>query len=485
MISGTLKSRDVISLRRLDAWYYLAPGAGAARRLDKAKAAGLKTVQLGGEDGLGKAWMPGRLKQSIAVPGEDSKPYIKPHDLFQYLPEAHVRLSSTKTKKIDDYTVKPGWLLQTRSGRNLGLNALVDDDLAGFVVSDDLIRIEIDDERMRHYATAFLRSQTGHGLLRRDKSGSVIDHLSPQQVEALEVPLAPEDVIDSVADLMRRSFESRQRSRLDLREALANYQARLPKVSRSTRLANGWAVRSAALTRRLDAASYDPLVAEVRNELKAAGGVPLSEVAIPLKPPGRYKTIYVGPDHGVPFMSGTQVLQYAFSKPQFMSPRAFKDVEDYRLQQGWCVYMADGRSEKNLGVPAMVTSARSGWIASGHVGRIAPKEGTHPGWLWLATRTWHFGVQIKAAASGSVVDSTFPGDAASVILPPELDTDGDSIVAAWEGFAEAQRLEDEAIRQLDGALAEISGVGSAELAPAASNEEILPGEDDDMAEAED
>jgi len=80
--------------------------------------------------------------------------------------------------------------------------------------------------------------------------------------------------------------------------------------------------------------------------------------------------------------------------------------------------MADGRAEKGLGVVAYVTSDRDGWLASGHVGRLAPNDGIHPTLLWLAARTWQVQVQIKALASGSVVDSTFPADMARVILPP-------------------------------------------------------------------
>ena len=373
------------------------------------------------------------------------------------------------------------------SGRNLGLNALVDDDLAQFIVSDDLIRIAISNEQMRFYATAFLRSRTGHGLLRRDKSGSVIDHLYPAYVASIEIPIIPEDSFDTVSTLMRRSFLQRQSSRRVLREALAAYETQLPHIDRQNPKQMGWSVRSEALGTRLDSASYDPLVSAVRQQLLAMGGVPLSSVARPVKPPGRYKTIYVGQDYGEPFMSGTQVLQYVFAKPQFMSSRAFEDVEDYRLRQGWSVYMADGRSEINLGVPAMVTSARDGWVASGHVGRLVPKADTNPGWLWLAARTWHFAVQLKALASGSVVDSTFPSDAASVILPPPLEVDGDVIVAAWEGFAEAQRLEAEAISLLDAALADISGVTDQELEPELTvlddvadvgvDEEIEPGDE--------
>ncbi len=465
MITSSIRSGDVSTLDRLDAWYYLAPGAGAARRLDKAKAAGLRTVSLGGPGGLGKAWMPTRLKQVMAAPGEDSLPYIKPYDIFQYLPVSYASLSKRNTKRISEYAVKEGWLLQTRSGRNLGLNALVDEDLARFIISDDLVRIDIPNEEMRFYAAAFLRSRTGHGLLRRDKSGSVIDHLGPQHVAAVEVPIAPEGIFSAVADLMRRSFLQRQSSRLGLREALATYEAQLPQVERGRPRPTGWSVHSTTIGTRLDAASHDPFVDTVRRDLLASGGVPLHSVAIPLKPPGRIKTVYVDRDNGEPWMSGTQILQYVFAKPQFMLPGALGDPDKYRLNHGWTVYMADGRSELNLGVPAMVTSTRAGWLASGHVGRLVPRDNVNPGWLWLAARTWHFGVQLKALASGSVVDSTFPADVASVILPSPLGVEGDTVVALWEAFSEAELLEAEAVRLLDASLADISGVADEELDP--------------------
>ncbi len=463
IIKRTVPSLDIRTLQRLDAWYFLAPGAGAARRLDKAKAAGLKTMPIGGDGGLGRAWMPGRLKQVPAAPGERSRPYLKPHDLFQYLPISHADLAVGRTKRLGDYEVEPGWLLQTRSGRNLGLNTIVDEDIARNVVSDDLIRVQIDDERLRYYATAFLRSRTGHGLLRRDKSGSVIDHVSPQQIEALEIPFAGEAVIDRVSDLMMRSFLLRQTSRATLRRAVEDYEAKLPEISRVASMSSGWTVRSGALSARLDAASYDPSVERRRAVLLAVGGARLDAVASVRKPPGRYKTNYVSAANGHPFMSGTQILQYAFSNPQFMAPQTFTDVDLFRLEEGWSVFMADGRSEKNLGVTALVTSARAGWLASGHVGRIVANEGTDRGWLWLASQTRHFAMQLKSLATGSVVDATFAEDAESVVLPPPLDVDGKHIMTAWEGFAEAQQLEHDAISALDTALASVSGVDDDEL----------------------
>jgi hypothetical protein len=97
-------------------------------------------------------------------------------------------------------------------------------------------------------------------------------------------------------------------------------------------------------------------------------------------------------------------------------------------------------------------------MVSEHVGRIVPHAGTDPGWLWLAARTWHAQAQIKALASGSIVDTTYPRDMDTVILPPPGNIDGSDIVAAWEKFARARTLEHDATHLVDAALAQVSGV---------------------------
>jgi hypothetical protein len=54
----------------------------------------------------------------------------------------------------------------------------------------------------------------------------------------------------------------------------------------------------------------------------------------------------------------------------------------------------------------------------GHVGRLVAKNVADVGRLYLAFQTPHSQLQLKALASGSVVDATFPADAEAVILPP-------------------------------------------------------------------
>lgn len=68
-----------------------------------------------------------------------------------------------------------------------------------FLLNDNMIRIEILDNTLRFYVFALLGTATGQMLLRKNKSGSVIDHITVGHVASLEVPMLPCETIHNVA----------------------------------------------------------------------------------------------------------------------------------------------------------------------------------------------------------------------------------------------------------------------------------------------
>src|SRR5258708_21280165 len=158
-------------------------------------------------------------------------------------------------------------------------------------------------------------------------------------------------------------------------------------MSGDSQRSSGWTDKPRTLTSRLDAASYNPLVASIRTALLRIGGKRVDEVATVLKPPGRYKTTYVSADHGTPILSGTQLLQHTPINLQYLAARALKNRSDYEVHADWLAYQADGRAEETLGLPVIITPERDGWLASGHVGRVVANDGGNPGWLCAALRT--------------------------------------------------------------------------------------------------
>lgn len=444
MIIAPMRASTLAQSNRLDARFHSAPAVRLRVALSTAK------LSLRAISDYGDARMPNRMKQTLAVPGENFVPYLRPYDVFEYLPPEADRLSVARTENLPEYMIRAGDLLQTRSGRNLGPLTMGDDYLAQFALSDDMIRITIPDERLRFYTLAFLQTAIGQHLLRGDLNGSVIDHLSVSQVSAIQVPFV-DSIVSKVAKLMKEATGVRQRSRRTLRGAIEKVNEALDTAP-ETPLRNGWTVKASALGSTLDAARHAEHIHAIRRKILAAGGVELGSVATVTKPGGRYKTYYVAAGHGTPLLSGTQILQADVINAKNISSRSIADGTGYELRAGTVCFQADGRAEESLGYPCMVTPERDGWLASGHVGRVSPLMDTDSGWLWAAIASEAVQRQIAALACGSVVDALYPEDLLSVVLPPRELVDSAAVVDAWNDFSNAAKKAAQARRMIEDAL---------------------------------
>lgn len=443
----TVPSAELSGSSRLDAYFHLSDGRRLARHASRQKT---RHERLGAVDGLAASiWAPARFKRVYAVAGEDNVSYLRPSDTLNYVPRAADLLSTSRSTNIDNYRLAKGTILVTCSGRNLGPAVYVDAYLERFVLSHDMIRVEIADQTQRFYVLAVLGTATGQLLLRKDKSGSVIDHITVGHVASLEVPMLPDRTIIDIARRMQRAVQLREDARQGLDGLKLAYETTLPPMPPAQGTPQRWNISTSELTGRLDAAPYAPDVRAVRSTLKAKGGRVLGDIATALKPTGRYKTIYVDRENGIPILSGGQLLQTRPLNPRFMAARALKQIDRYRLRRSWIAYQADGRSEEALGEPVMITSNREGWLASGHVGRLVAHDAADAGGLYLAFQSPHAQLQLKALASGSVVDATFPKDAEAIILPPLPAKGGAEVEECWEKFSQAHLIEEEAFEIIE------------------------------------
>jgi hypothetical protein len=434
---------------RLDARYFSSPAIRIRSVLATRDDVELRRV--GGPGGLAKVAAPSRFKRTYAAPGEDYVSYLRPYDVFEFLPPEADRLSVSRTAKLDEYRIKAGDLLQTCSGRNLGPLTIADDYLARFALSHDMIRVTIDDEVDRFYTLAFLQSPTGQHLLRGDLSGSVIDHITVDQVSAINVPFIA-SVRDEVAELMKDATQLRAEARVRLHDITDQFAAALPDVAPAERLANGWTHRAAQLFGRFDAAFHNPAVADLRDALRQAGGPTVEDVADTFIP-GRYRRYYVEAGYGCPIVSGRQLLQSQPVNLRHIAARSF-DFSVYELEKGMVAFGAEGRAEERIAQPALITGDRAGWLANNHVMRVRPRPGVNPGWLYLAFAVPQVQAQVKACSCGSVVDAVNPSDLNRVILPPVDDAPGAEAMDCWRDFAAASEAEAKAIETVEIAVQE-------------------------------
>lgn len=102
-----------------------------------------------------------------------------------------VDLTRANDKQKRDFkvvTVKEGDLLLTRSG-TIGRLAYVSSIMDGQLVSDDMIRVRIEDETLRAYVTAFLLSENAAAQMLRNEYGSIQQHLEPNHVRDIVIPI--------------------------------------------------------------------------------------------------------------------------------------------------------------------------------------------------------------------------------------------------------------------------------------------------------
>ena len=120
------------------------------------------------------------------------------------------RCVDSRKQDINRHTAREGEILITRSG-TIGRIVIVGRTLLGKILSDDLIRVWVDDPKLRALVFSFLRSQSGQDQLLRNEYGTVQQHLEPSHVADIQIPL-PDDMgrLNALFETVTAALEAHQ-----------------------------------------------------------------------------------------------------------------------------------------------------------------------------------------------------------------------------------------------------------------------------------
>lgn len=429
---------------RLDAAFYRTDFAEAGMR---AANSGFPVRKV---SAMADAFVPGRVRL-VTVPNPSAgAPYLRAHDAFEIRPSSERHVARARTRNYQDLLLKKGTILTPSSGRNLGPVAYVGEYLSKFAMTD-IMRIVPKSEADGFYLLAYLMTPTAQALIRRGRSGTTVDHLSPEEVLNIDVPWITDDKLrESIIADSRRAEEMLDEGRRGLDAAIQKLHeeaglAMAPSESKylSRDCGDAFSLSSSALGLRLDAASHDPTVKLCSKMVKEKGGVELGQVARPVML-GRYVRYYVDAPHGRPILSGRQIMQVRPVNLRRISDRSFKDPQKFMLKAGTTIFTCDGRSEEALGEAGYVMDVWNGWMASNHVMRLEALPGTGHGFLYLAISSQWTQRQLKARASGSVVDALEPEEVTKVIIPYLEQTQRDALneeaVRCWKLISDSIQI---------------------------------------------
>jgi type I restriction enzyme S subunit len=449
---------------RLDASFY-ADEVVAARRVIEDSGFEIKPL----EKCVAEIFMPAL---TLKIPFGDERsgvPYLTQFELFMFRPTERKFVITGKLKQPERWYVKEGWLVLSQSG-TVGRVRMVTKKLEKFVVSPNPIRLVPSVEVPIGYVYAFLSTRFAQALVKSSQYGVSVEHILPQHISSLPVPLLPDDEQQAIHEQIMQAYRLRDEANdlLDKADELLHAELGLPRFDESqvpylfgSSKPKAFTVRATELEGRLDASFHIPIAKAVIEQLRK-GKYPLvrlGDVAIRIFIPPRFKRIYVSPEYGVPFLQGSHVPMMKPYDLKYLSRRANeRHIEECLIREGWVLVTRSG----TVGRLTLVPKALDGWAASEHCLRIVPNpKRVHAGYLAAFLMTPYGQHQLTSKIYGGVVDELTAEDTAAIWLPDApLEVQrriGTLVVQAFEKKEEANAIEDRAIARLENILARGKG----------------------------
>ena len=352
--------------------------------------------------------------------------------------------------------VKPGTILVTRSG-TVGRSVIVGERLSRFAVSDDLIRITNPSIPVG-YLYAYLETQYGNQLVKRDQYGSAIKHLESHHLRSVPVPLVSETNRRHIDDLIQAAFSLRDQANVMLDEAIGvlHTELDLPVFPEDSSF-QAFSIGASQLFGRFDASYHAPSAAQALRIMRAAG-LRLSSLGEEVQNIiwlGGFKRNYVTSAYGVPFLQGSHITQMKPRDLKYIA-KNFRNLERYLIHKNWVLITCGG----TVGNVTIASEATDGWAASQHILRVVPRiGGAHPGYLAAFLMAPYGRHQLVSKTYGAVVDELTDNDMAQVRIPDVSEAIqeriGRPVVEAFRKKDEATQIEIRAIQYLEELLSEV------------------------------
>lgn len=435
---------------RLDAGHYTREVFIAQRNLIDS---GFETAPI--TDLSDRIFMPGRGKRVLSDDPSRGKSFLMPSELFNFPLVATKYVLGEKLPNPQDWFVRNGWLLVTRSGVT-GIPLLCTKRYEDYVISDDGIRIVTKPGVLAGFIYAYLSTWTGRTLLTRNDFGVAVDHIQPHQLETLRVPQLPPELGQLFHKFMVLANEIRDDAEDNLRSGMRLLHERLqlqilPEMR--DRIAEVFSMRSGNLDLRLDASYHEPyakrILAEVESKLPTQVRDGLGTVELPT----RFKRTYVEKEFGIPFLQGGSIIQIRPLELKYVSRKMTKNLDSLIIHKNWVLITRSG----TVGRVALVPPLWDGWAASEHVIRVIPNEAKiNPGYLGAFLFSAYGNTQLTSKIHGGVVDEITVDDVENLKVPiPERaiqDEIGRLVIKAFILKEIARVIEDETAATLEAIL---------------------------------
>lgn len=334
---------------------------------------------------VANVWQPSRLK-GIQLTREHGTPFLAATQVFDLRPSPRKFLSLDKTSGSEGRFIENGTIVITCSG-SVGRVTLAYNAHNDVLISHDLLRVSLKDQRHWGWVYAFLRSSQGGAMMTSAQYGHMIKHLEPNHIHALPMPMPRNDILEE--------FRKDVQEVLNLRNSAWDLQVQAEKLFSESipPLPEGLAKQPTAFTvnmsslfvkrRRLEASYYSPDATNILRRFECGGFVtqPLGDVTKRVWWMTRFKRIFG--DGGVRYLSADNLFSINPADAKKVLVEQADNPDDYKVKAGWIIMACSGQTYGLNGSVSLMTEAHEDAFFSHDLVRIIPDEAEiRPGYLF-------------------------------------------------------------------------------------------------------
>ena len=410
--------------RRLDCGPYLSGAMEARVLLNKLPATTNKLLQEVTLGGLAGIFYGPRFRRNYVRDLQHGVPFLGSTDILNADLTFSGLLSRKEAARQPVLLLREGWTLITRSG-TVGRMAFARSEMDGRTGSEDFIRAVPDPAKIRPgYLYAYLSGRFGIPLVVGGTYGAIVQHIEPEHIADLPVPLAPDAVQERAHRLVNEAAQLRTEASAELRSVIREIEEaaglRPLDIGYNGGRPDTSLVKASALEGRMDGlfhsnyhqAALDPLL-----RLPEPQRITVGELAARVFWPPMFKRIRVeDPRYGVPFF-GTAALMRADPDASYLLSRRTSGYDDLFVDETTVLLPASGQLNGIIGHAALPHGDVVGGTVTHDAIRLFSRNEETAGYLFACLASEYGRRQLKARAFGSSIPHLDEARVAGVVLP--------------------------------------------------------------------
>jgi hypothetical protein len=382
--SGWLNEGDL----RLDASFHLSEGRNILKLIGRAPCEVLRIGDVAEDIFYG-----GRSKRVYVSSPSKGVPFMGSADMLKQTLVSLKHISKKNTHDLDKYILKKEWILISRSG-TVGNTVFTNNVYEKKAASEHIIRVVPNGKVKSGYLYAYLTSKYGYSLMTQGIFGAVIQHIEPDFISNLPIPILSKSVQQKVHDLIINASTLRENANESLERVqqllikqidINEDELELLNSSHESDISQAFTISSKKLNPfTLRARNYSKRKELIIDHLKKGKYDKLIDV---LKfPPfygARFKRIESRSNNGIELLSQGDIFSL---KPtgRKISRKSIKGLSNELVLRGSTLVPAQGTLGENeiFGRAKFVWGTLENKLVAGHAMRFIPDEKRiDPGYL--------------------------------------------------------------------------------------------------------